>query len=94
MKIKTLDISEKNFKKDLNEYLKLKVKNSKTIDTSVSSILEDIKKNKDKALIKLSKRYDKTVYKNISESVVTNDEIAEAYSHITKQTLTSLKKAN
>jgi histidinol dehydrogenase len=93
MKIKTLDISEKNFKKDLNEYLKLKVKNSKDIETSVSSILEDIKKNKDKALIKLSKRYDKTVYKNISESVVKKDEIAEAYSHITKQTLTSLKKA-
>ena len=26
MKIKTLDISEKNFKKDLNEYLKLNLK--------------------------------------------------------------------
>ena len=56
MKIKTLDISKTNFNKDLNEYLKLKVENSKAIETSVSLILEDIKKNKDKALIKLSKR--------------------------------------
>ena len=82
MKIKTLDISKKNFKKDLNEHLKLKVENSKAIESSVFLILEDIKKNKDKALIKLSKRYDKTVYKNISESVVSKNEITEAYSNI------------
>jgi histidinol dehydrogenase len=93
MKIKTLDISKTNFDKDLSEYLKLKIENSKTIETSVSLILKDIKKNKDKALIKLSKRFDKTYYKNISESVVSKGEIAEAYSHISKQTLTSLKKA-
>ena len=66
MKIKTLDISKTNFNKDLNEYLKLKVENSKTIETFVSVILEDIKKNKDKALIKLSKRFDKTAYKSLS----------------------------
>ena len=94
MKIKTLDISKTNFNKDLNDYLKLKVKNSKIVETSVSIILEDIKRNKDKALIKLSKRFDKSTYKNISESVVSKDEISEAYSHISKQTLTSLKKVN
>ena len=93
MKIKTLDISKLNFNKDLNEYLKLKVENSKAIETSVSIILEDIKKNKDKALIKLSKRFDKIAYKKISESVVSKDEISNAYSHISKQTLISLKKA-
>ena len=48
MKIKTLDISKANFNKDLNEHLKLKVENSKTIETSVSKILEDIKKIKTK----------------------------------------------
>ncbi len=93
MKIKTLDISKTNFNKDLNDYLKLKVKNSKIVETSVSIILEDIKRNKDKALIKLSKRFDKTTYKNISESLVSKVEIAEAYSQISKQTLKSLKKA-
>ena len=93
MKIKTLDISKTNFNKDLNQYLKLKVGNSKAIETSVYVILEDIKKNKDKALIKLSKRLDKSAYKNISESVVSKVEIANAYSHISKHTLTSLKKA-
>ena len=93
MKIKTLDNSKTNFNKDLNEHLKLKVENSKAIETSVSIILDDIKKNKDKALIKLSKRHDKAAYKNIAESVVSKNEIAEAYSYISKQILTSLKKA-
>tara|TARA_B100001063_G_scaffold243646_1_gene274740 strand:- start:138 stop:1427 length:1290 start_codon:yes stop_codon:yes gene_type:complete len=93
MKIKTLDNSKTNFNKDLNEHLKLKVENSKAIETSVSIILDNIKRNKDRALIKLSKRYDKAAYKNIAESVVSKNEIAEAYSHISKQTLTNLKKA-
>ena len=93
MNIKTLDISKTNFNKDLNKHLKLKIENSKAIETNVSIILDDIKKNKDKALIKLSKRYDKTIYKKIPESIVSKNEIAEAYSHISKQTLTSLKKA-
>jgi histidinol dehydrogenase len=93
MKIKTLDNSKTNFNKDLNEHLKLKVENSKAIETSVSIILDNIKKNKDRALIKLSKRYDKAAYKNIAESVVSKNEIVEAYSYISKQTLTSLKKA-
>ena len=93
MKIKTLDNSKTNFNKDLNENLKLKVENSKAIETSVSRILDNIKKNKDRALIKLSKRYDNAAYKNIAESVVSKNEIAEAYSYISKQTLTSLKKA-
>ena len=93
MKIKTLDIRKTNFNKDLSEHLKLKVENLKAIETSVSIILDNIKKNKDRALIKLSKRYDKTAYKSISKSVVSKDEIAEAYLHISKQTLTSLKKA-
>ena len=93
MKIKTLDITKTNFNKDLSEHLKLKVENSKTIEKSVSRILDDIKKNKDGALLKLSKRFDKTHYKNMSESVVSKNEIAQAYSHISRQTLTSLKKA-
>ena len=93
MKIKTLDISKTNFNKELNEHLKLKVENSRAIETSVSTILDDIKKNKDKSLVKLSKRYDKTSYKKVLESVVSKDEIAGAYLHVSKQTLISLKKA-
>jgi len=93
MKIKTLDITKKNFNKDLLNHLSLKLENSKAIESSVTKILDDIKKNKDKALIKLANKYDNTTYKKISESVVSKSEIAEAYTHISKLTLSNLKKA-
>ena len=93
MKIKTLDITKKNFNEDLLNHLSLKLENSKAIESSVTKILDDIKKNKDKALIKLANKYDNTAYKKISESVVSKSEIAEAYTHISKQTLSNLKKA-
>ena len=93
MKIKTLDITKKNFNKDLLNHLSLKLENSKAIESSVTKILDDIKKNKDKALIKFANKYDKTAYKKISESVVSKSEIAEAYNHISKQALSNLKKA-
>ena len=93
MKIKTLDITKKNFNKDLLNHLSLKLENSRVIESSVTKILDDIKKNKDKALIKLANKYDNTAYKKISESIVSKFEIAEAYTHISKQTLSNLKKA-
>ena len=70
MKIRTLDITKKNFYKDLLDHLSLKLENSQAIESSVIKILGDIKKNKDKALIKLANKYDNTTYKKISESVV------------------------
>jgi hypothetical protein len=44
MKIKTLDITKKNFNKDLLNHLSLKLKNSRDIVKSVTKILDDIKK--------------------------------------------------
>ena len=93
MKIKTLDITKKNFDNDLLNHLTLKLDNSKAVESSVTEILNDIKKNKDKALIKLANKYDNTDYKNMSESVVSKSEIAEAYTDISKQALSNLKKA-
>ena len=93
MKIKTLDITKKNFNKDLHNHLSLKLENSKFIESSVTKILDDIKKNKDKALIKLANKHDNTAYKNVSESKVSESEIEDAYAHISKQTLSNLKKA-
>ena len=93
MKIKTLDITKKNFNKNLLDHLALKFENLKNVESSVTKILDDIKKNKDKALIKLANKHDNTAYKNISESIVSKSEIAKAYSHISKEALSNLKKA-
>ena len=50
MKIKTLDINKRNFNKDLLNHLALKIENSRTIESSVTKILDDIKKIKIKLL--------------------------------------------
>ncbi len=93
MKIKTLDTSNSSFLNDLSEYLSLRVKNSAYIEKSVDQILNNVRKNGDKALIQFSRKYDDTSYKKISDSLVSKKEIKEAYSVVPKKTLTNIKKA-
>jgi len=93
MKIKTLDTSSSNFMSDLSNYLDLKVKNYASIEKSVDKILNDIRKSGDQALIKFSRKYDLTSYRKISDSIVSKNEIKEAYRLVPKATLTNIKKA-
>ncbi len=93
MKIKKLEISQTNFINKLDQYLSIRVENSDTIEKTVDSILTNIKKNGDRSLRSLIKKYDKTSYKSISDSVVTPDEISLAHTKISKKILSSLKKA-
>ncbi len=93
MKIKTLDTSNSSFSNDLSEYLSLRVKNSAYVEKSVDQILNDVRKNGDKALIQFSRKYDDTSYKKISDSLVSKKEIKEAYSVVPKKTLANIKKA-
>ena len=93
MKIKKLNISQTNFVNKLDKHLSLKQKNSETIEKTVDTILNTVKKNGDKGLKSLIKKYDMTSYKRISDSVVTSDEISLAYTNVSKKVLSSLKKA-
>ncbi len=93
MKIKFLDTSRTTFMNDLSKYLSLRVKNSLSIERSVDQILDDIRKKGDQALIAFSKKYDQTSYKKINDSLVSKKEIREAYSLVSKITLTNIKKA-
>lgn len=93
MKIKTLNSTSKDFYIDLSKYLKLQIKNSKDIDNSVLQIIENIKKNKDKALIKFAKKYDNVNYTKISNSLVSKKEIKDAYKLVSPNLLKNIKKA-
>ena len=93
MKIKTLNSTSKDFYIDLSKYLKLQIKNSKAIDNSVLQIIENIKKNKDKALIKFAKKYDNVNYTKISNSLVSKKEIKDAYKLVSPNLLKNIKKA-
>ena len=93
MKIKKLKISQTNFINKLDEHLSFKQGNSDAVEKSVDDILNTIKKNGDSGLKSLIKKYDKTSYKKISDSIVTPDEISLAYTKVSKKILSSLKKA-
>ena len=93
MKIKTLNSSSKDFYFNLSEHVNLKIKNSKAIENSVIEILNDINKNKDKALIKFAKKYDSVNYSRVSDSLVSKKEIENAYKSIPSILLKNIKKS-
>ena len=93
MKIKSLNTTQQNFNKKLSEHLSFKQKSYQDVELVVDRILKNIQINDDKGLLSLIKKYDNTSYKKISNSIVTQREIVEAYSFIPKKIIQNLKKA-
>ena len=79
MKIKLLNTSQANFNKRLNDHLAFKQVNYASIEKTVDKILKKIEENGDSDLRLLIKKYDRTSYKKISDSMVTREEISDAY---------------
>ena len=90
--VKIIKYNDSNFIGVLEKIIKLKRVGSEDVKLSVSRILEDIKKNKDKALFKYAKKFD-----NISnpekELKVKNIEIKNAKLSCSKESLKALKIA-
>ena len=93
MKIKLLNTSQANFNKRLNDHLAFKQGNVKSVEKIVDKILKKIEDNGDSGLRLLIKKYDKTSYKKISDSLVTKEEISEAYSETPNNIIANLRKA-
>ncbi len=93
MKIKSLNSTSKDFYIHLSKYLNLKVKNSEAIEYSVTHILNELNKKKDKALIKFAKKYDNVNYTKVSDSIVSKKEIEVAYELVPSALLKNIKKA-
>ena len=93
MKIKKIKINQANFTTKLDNHLSVKQKNSEKVEKTVERILNDIKNNGDDGLRLLIKKYDKTSYNRVSDSIVTPSEISDAYTRVSKKILSSLKKA-
>ena len=90
--VKIIKYNDSNFSGALEKIIKSKRVGSEEVKLSVSRILEDIKKNKDKALFKYAKKFD-----NISnpekELKVKNIEIKNAKLLCSKESLKALKIA-
>ena len=76
--MKILDVNNKNFNKILSELLAKRKEKIKNNAVSVKSIIRDVKKNGDKALLKYEKKFNKNYKiipssKNISKSIATLD---------------------
>ena len=93
MKIKLLNTSQANFNKRLNDHLSFKQGNYESVEKTVDKILKKIEENGDSGLRLLIKKYDKTSYKKISDSIVTKEEISEAYSETPNNIIVNLRKA-
>ncbi len=93
MKIKLLNTSQANFNKRLSDHISFKQRSYESVEKTVDKILKKIAENGDSGLRQLIKRYDKTSYKKISDSVVTQKEISEAYLETSKKIVSNLRKA-
>ena len=93
MKIKVLNTSQANFIKKLNNHLSFKQVNYESLEKTVDKILKKIVETGDSGLKLLIKKYDKTSYKKISDSIVTKKEISDAYSETPKKIISNLRKA-
>ncbi len=89
IKIKQINssiISEEN----INKFIPRKISNLEEIKDDVLKIIEDVKSNGDKAIIKYTEKFDKTIVEK-DEIQVKKDEIQEAYSNIDKELLDALR---
>ena len=93
MKIKLLNTSQANFNRKLNDHLSFKQGNYESVEKTVDKILKKIEEYGDSGLRLLIKKYDKTSYKKISDSIVTKEEISEAYSETPNKIISNLRKA-
>ena len=64
--IKILNTKSKKFDKDLNSFLNLRIKKINFRNSKVFKIVDDVKKNGDKALIKYEKKFNANSKINIS----------------------------
>ena len=86
-------VSSKEFKEEaLNQFLNRGKADISAIVSTVRTIVDDVKEEGDKALLKYTEKFDK-VRLNPTKLKVTDKEIKEAYKKLEQKQITALKKA-
>ncbi len=91
--VKVLISSELNFKNKFENLINKRNKDDASIEESVSQIISSVKLGSDKALVALTQKLDKFSVQSFDDLIVSENELDESIKHVTKKTLTSLKKA-
>ena len=95
MKINPLriDTSDKDFEKKFLKRVKINNNINRKVQDTVDSIISNVRKNGDKALIGFIRKFDNYNVKNIKKIIISPNEIKKAYKCIDKLQLTNLKKS-
>ena len=91
--LKIINTNKKNFLQNLDLILQKRKNQSNTIDNGVKKILNDIKKNKDKALIKYEKKFSKNKNLSIKKIKFSNSEINKIIKQLDRATKKSIDLA-
>ena len=90
---KILIQGDKNFSSQFEKLLEKRESVDLNIEKVVDDIIKQIRKNGDKALLKLTNKLDNNNVKKVSELVVKTNEIELAFSKVNKKVIKSLKHA-
>ena len=93
LNIKKISSTDKNFPETLQKYIFQRKVSTSEIKDIVQSIIEEVKINGDKAIIKFSKEFDNFSVKNVSELEISKEDIISSLDKITKEELEALKFA-
>ena len=88
-----LETNKKNFEKKFLNRIRINSSMNVKVQNLVNRIITDIKDKGDSSLISYINKFDGYKVKNIEDILVTNNQIKEAYKHVEKSQLLSLKKS-
>jgi len=91
--VKVLNTRSDKFENEFQKLISKREKDDLKIDQVVEQIIKDVKKNADKALVRLTKKFDGFNIKNADELIIKDEELEEAFNSLNKQTKRSLRNA-
>ncbi len=90
---KIIFFNNKNFHRKFELILRKKKHSDKRVEKTVMNIIESVKLGSDKAVLDLTRKYDKFPAKRFSDLIVTKKEIQEAKKEIPSNVIKALKNA-
>ena len=93
LNIKKISSIDKNFSENLKKHISQRKVSSSDIKEKVKDIIYDVKENRDKALVKFSKKYDNYDINDAKELEVKKEKFSQAIRKISKDELKALQFA-
>ena len=91
--VKILNTKQNDFKIKFDNLLKKRDKDDEKIDNIVSKIINDVRKNSDNALLRLTNKLDKSNFKKTKDLIVKDSEFEKCFQDLSSRTKFSLNKA-